>query len=150
MNNSNNIESKNRPKGNDSIINWKPETDLIFNIIIFTLGLVMVIISLQSPATIVDTFHGKYEAFEQYHILLLINGLIVLIVGLSLAISNFNKMNGNKKSQQNNGQLFYSDSENIQKSGISIADEIKKLKELLDSGIITQQEFDAQKGKLLE
>ena len=32
---------------------------------------------------------------------------------------------------------------------ISIADELKKLKQLLDIGIITQQEFDSQKGKLL-
>ncbi len=31
----------------------------------------------------------------------------------------------------------------------SVADEIKKLKELLDSGIITQSEFDDQKTKLL-
>lgn len=32
---------------------------------------------------------------------------------------------------------------------ISIADELKKLKELLDGEIITQQEFDTQKAKLL-
>jgi|SRR5579871_1073227 len=31
----------------------------------------------------------------------------------------------------------------------SVADEIKKLKELLDQGAITQEEFDAQKKKLL-
>ena len=33
--------------------------------------------------------------------------------------------------------------------GISVADEIKKFKELLDMGAITQEEFDAQKKKLL-
>jgi len=32
---------------------------------------------------------------------------------------------------------------------ISIADELKKLKELLDLGVLTQQEFDTQKTKLL-
>jgi hypothetical protein len=32
---------------------------------------------------------------------------------------------------------------------VSIADELKKLKELLDGGIITQQEFDIQKTKVL-
>ncbi len=32
---------------------------------------------------------------------------------------------------------------------ISIADELKKMKELLDAGIITQQEFDKLKAKLL-
>jgi hypothetical protein len=35
------------------------------------------------------------------------------------------------------------------KPSILVADEIKKLKELLDSGALTQAEFDAQKKKLL-
>jgi hypothetical protein len=34
-------------------------------------------------------------------------------------------------------------------SAYSVADEIKKLKELLDAGAITQDEYDAQKKKLL-
>lgn len=34
-------------------------------------------------------------------------------------------------------------------TGISVADELKKYKELLDSGIITQEEFDAKKKQLL-
>ena len=33
--------------------------------------------------------------------------------------------------------------------GHFVADEIKKLKELLDCGALTQEEFDAQKKKLL-
>jgi hypothetical protein len=33
---------------------------------------------------------------------------------------------------------------------ISIADELKKMKDLLDSGVITQHEFDAHKEKLLK
>jgi hypothetical protein len=33
---------------------------------------------------------------------------------------------------------------------ISVADELIKLKKLLDDGVITQEEFDAQKKKLLE
>lgn len=36
------------------------------------------------------------------------------------------------------------------KGGISIADEIRKMKQLLDDGILSQEEFDAQKAKLLE
>ena len=32
---------------------------------------------------------------------------------------------------------------------ISVADELKKLKELLDSGVITQDEFNNEKAKLL-
>jgi hypothetical protein len=31
----------------------------------------------------------------------------------------------------------------------SVADELKKLKDLVDSGIISQIEFDSQKAKLL-
>lgn len=34
-------------------------------------------------------------------------------------------------------------------SNVSVADELKKFKDLLDSGILTQEEFDAQKNKLL-
>jgi len=37
----------------------------------------------------------------------------------------------------------------IQQGGASLADEIKKLKDLLDQGILTQEEYDAQKQKLL-
>ncbi len=36
-----------------------------------------------------------------------------------------------------------------QNTNISVADELNKLKELLDKGIITQQEFDIQKNKLI-
>lgn len=38
----------------------------------------------------------------------------------------------------------------IQQSGSSLAEELKKLKELLDAGVLTQSEFDVQKKKLLE
>ena len=38
---------------------------------------------------------------------------------------------------------------NTNQSGISSADELKKYKDLLDSGIITQEEFDAKKKQLL-
>jgi hypothetical protein len=37
----------------------------------------------------------------------------------------------------------------VSEKGISIADELKKLKELLDQGVISQDEFDVQKKKLL-
>lgn len=36
------------------------------------------------------------------------------------------------------------------KQQISVADEIAKLKKLLDDGVLTQEEYDAQKKKLLE
>ena len=39
--------------------------------------------------------------------------------------------------------------ENIGNSEISVADELKKLKDLMDDGILTNQEFEDQKKKLL-
>ena len=49
--------------------------------------------------------------------------------------------------------------DNVKKSGISfdtresgkvfVADELLKLKQLLDMGVLSQEEFDAQKNKLL-
>jgi hypothetical protein len=38
----------------------------------------------------------------------------------------------------------------VQKQAISISDEILKLKELQNQGILTEEEFEAQKKKLLE
>jgi len=38
----------------------------------------------------------------------------------------------------------------VLEKGVSVADELKKLKELLDQGIITQDEFETQKKKLLK
>lgn len=35
------------------------------------------------------------------------------------------------------------------KSNISVADELVKLKGLLDSGVLSQEEFDAQKKQLM-
>ena len=32
---------------------------------------------------------------------------------------------------------------------VSVADELKKMKELLDSGVISQAEYDSQKARLL-
>jgi hypothetical protein len=38
----------------------------------------------------------------------------------------------------------------IQQGSVSVADEIKKLKELHDSGVLTKEEYESQKKKLLE
>jgi hypothetical protein len=49
-----------------------------------------------------------------------------------------------------NNALDHSHSKNTQGNAtISSADELKKFKELLDAGIITQEEFDAKKKQLL-
>jgi hypothetical protein len=38
----------------------------------------------------------------------------------------------------------------IQQNTVSVADEIKKLKELYDSGVLTKEEYESQKKKLLD
>jgi len=38
----------------------------------------------------------------------------------------------------------------VDKSNISVADELRKLKQLLDDGVITEEEFEKQKRKLLD
>ena len=52
--------------------------------------------------------------------------------------------------QINTNSKIYSKSMQITSSTTSIADELKKFKELLDSGAITQEEFEIQKSKLLK
>lgn len=52
--------------------------------------------------------------------------------------------------QVNTNSKIYSKSMQINSSTTSIADELKKLKELLDSGAISQEEFEIQKAKLLK
>ena len=41
------------------------------------------------------------------------------------------------------------ETKNTSKAPDSVSDELKKLKDLLDSGIITQEEFDTKKKQLL-
>ena len=56
------------------------------------------------------------------------------------AIYNYIEERRHDLSARRNGQVVQQ---------LSSADEIKKYKELLDSGIITQEEFDAKKKQLL-
>jgi hypothetical protein len=46
-------------------------------------------------------------------------------------------------------QAIVSAVDGSKKPGVSVADELKKMKELLDSGVITQAEYDNQKARLL-
>ena len=71
--------------------------------------------------------------------LLLVIVLIVLIVSIS---------RGNKK--KNLEIVKLQNEVNQPKSDNSIADELAKLKSLLDSGVISEEEFRLQKEKLLK
>ena len=60
----------------------------------------------------------------------------------------FNELSNSLKIFQNqNNNYSNSEKNNIQQS--SSADELKKFKDLLDTGVITQEEFDAKKKQLL-
>ncbi len=50
---------------------------------------------------------------------------------------------------KNPDDIKYSEPKSTTESMTSIADELKKLKELLDSGVLTKEEFESQKTKLL-
>ncbi len=64
------------------------------------------------------------------------------------ATSSFNEQNlGESNTHQPGTQSFDTGNESLNKS---VADEIMKLKNLMDSGVITAEEFEAQKKKLLE
>jgi hypothetical protein len=66
------------------------------------------------------------------------NGNIVnYLVDIEFATGIGEVLSYNPKYQKKNEQIF------------SVADEIKKFKDLLDAGAITQQEYDAQKKKIL-
>ena len=79
----------------------------------------------------IDLKIGSYFAFLFYSITAIISFITPL-----------------EKKQINNPVLIQ-ELERIDKTRIGIADEIKKLKELQDAGIITQKEIDIQKEKLL-
>jgi hypothetical protein len=68
--------------------------------------------------------------------------LVVLIIIVIVAISK-----GNKKKDLEITKLK---TEVTSPPSAGIADELKKLKELLDSGAINQEEYDLQKQKLLK
>lgn len=58
--------------------------------------------------------------------------------------NNLNRIIHEKKNKIINQNTYIASSSNI-----SVADELKKFKELLDQGVITQEEFDNQKQKLI-
>ncbi len=113
-----------------------------------------------------------YNFNNKYTIIILIASFIVaVVVGLILApiCSNILKDKGYPDSK-NNGGLFgfflgliglvictcmspYNGSEIIHKTkedSISVADELLKYKQLLDTGAITQEEYDKKKQELLK
>lgn len=70
--------------------------------------------------------------------------LVILLIVAIVAISRSGKKNKIET------EKLRSETEMLKTSTTSLADEISKLKKLVDEGILTQDEFDAKKKKMLE
>lgn len=96
--------------------------------------------------------------FIFFHFIAVIFGFWMLLVSIPLHIfysmnkSNANKISENIKEQtevlknQKEDSAVQNDS---QKTETSMADELSKLAQLRDSGVLTEEEFSSQKEKLL-
>ena len=96
--------------------------------------------------------------FIFFHFIAVIFGFWMLLVSIPLHIfysmnkSNANKISENIKEQTEVLKNQKEDSEvqnDSQKTETSMADELSKLAQLRDSGVLTEEEFSSQKEKLL-
>ena len=105
-----------------------------------------------SAYSILKRFDG-YDGFSNASFLFLANVLLflpmalLLIIGVIEIINHFVK--GKNKTLENEVSVPNTMADNVVTIQTSDADELKKYKELLDQGIITQEEFDAKKKQLL-
>lgn len=83
------------------------------------------------------TYTPPYTEHESFVIAILVGCIILAIVGFAFLIMNF-KNSGQGETDDMNGR-----------TDIDIADELKKYKELLDSGVITQEEYNKKREQLL-
>jgi len=104
----------------------------IFSIIA---GAILTIVGIALPKIQITDEYPYLVNLESQKMALLIFGIIILCVGITLLIVRYIK-----KSQT---------TETVTVNKIGNADELLKYKELLDAGIITQQEFDEKKRQLL-
>ncbi len=75
--------------------------------------------------------------------------MIVINTGAAKPISFLNLLNYNEIFEFINKKISEISNEKTSVNSIGAADELKKYKDLLDAGIITQEEFDAKKKQLL-
>ena len=83
------------------------------------------------------TYKPPYTSHEQLIMTVLAGGIILAIVGFAFLIMGF-KNSGQSEKDDTNGR-----------TDTDIANELKKYKELLDSGVITQEEYDKKRKQLL-
>ena len=75
--------------------------------------------------------------------------MIVINIGTAKPISFLNLLNYNEVFEFINKKISEISNEKASVNSIGAADELKKYKDLLDQGIITQEEFDAKKKQIL-
>ena len=98
--------------------------------------ILLLVASLISASSNVATLTWIFKYFWQGYILFIIAAIVFYVIG--------NSMTPAKKAKKENVAQ-----PNVTVQQVSSADELKKYKELLDAGIITQEEFDAKKRQLL-
>ena len=75
--------------------------------------------------------------------------IFVLYLGATAIMTGF-KAKGNTPNKDESGDNHPQDSRSNLDSNTNLSDEIAKLNELLKSGVLTQEEFDKAKKKLLD
>ena len=70
----------------------------------------------------------------------------VLYLGVTAIMKGFSAKSANKTDENIEDQNF----ENLQKDENNLSDEIEKLNKLLNDGVLTQEEFEKAKKKLLD
>ena len=76
--------------------------------------------------------------------------IFVFYLGGSAIMKGFKAKEENLLNTGENKESILKDIDDIQDTGSKLSDEIKKLDELLKSGVLTQEEFDKAKKKILD
>lgn len=123
-----------------------------FGIIILIVGIILGIYALSMETSVeVDYLgysHGlpnrvsNLDLMNKQRNLLIVSGILSL-TGLIIIITSMSM-------KTNNNEKEILETQKMQQNISSIADDLKKIKELLDSGVINQGEFDKMKNRLID
>ena len=78
--------------------------------------------------------------------------LVIPIMAFVLYLGGMAIMNGFKSKEANRAEKEaeqFKDNENFTSQDVNLSDELTKLNDLRESGVLTQEEFDKAKNKLL-
>lgn len=136
---------KNPEENSDKLVDPKQKKARVFYLISAACVVVLLLIaSFISASTNVATITWIFRYFWQGYIILIIAAIVFYIIGNSMNPST--KRNKAKNAESAPAQV---PAQQTTAQQFSPADELKKYKDLLDSGAITQEEYDAKKKELL-